>query len=509
MSDSKRIAKNTIFLYIRMLLIMAVTLYTSRVVLDKLGVEDYGLYNAVYGVVGMLSFISGTLSFGISRFLTFELGAGNIEKLRLTFSTALCANIVIVGILLVLLETAGVWFVHNKLVISPARFDAAMVVYQLSMVTMVFQLVQIPYMSGIIAHERMNAYAYVSIFEALGRLVVCYMIYVGPFDKLVNYAVFLVFVQVITSILYMRYSCKHLAEARFSLKFDKTVLKNILSFSGWNIAANMSETFKLQGVIVLMNMFFQPAVVAAQAVANQIAGGIMQFVNNFRIAIDPQIIKLYAAGDYEESKRLTLNSAVYTFDLVLLLVLPCFFIMHTILDLWLVDVPDYCVVFAQWAILQRIASSVSGALFTPLVAAGKIKKNSIWALFFCVTQLALLVVIFKNGGSVLWVQYLGVIFALLFTFCARPLILRTDVNYSLREIFVCFVNCAKVLLPSLALSVLINRYVGTDDFYSAMLSFFLIMISVTLSSLFFMNPKDRIKLINFVKRIICLKNFAR
>lgn len=502
MSDSKRIAKNTIFLYIRMLLIMAVTLYTSRVVLDKLGVEDYGLYNAVYGVVGMLSFITGTLSFGISRFITFELGAGNREKLKLTFSTALCANLVIAGILLVLLETIGLWFVHNKLVIASDRFDAATNVYQLSLVTMVFQLVQIPYMSGIIAHEKMNAYAYVSIFEAVGRLAVCYMISIGPFDKLVNYTVFLVLVQAITSFLYMLYSRYHFDESRFSLKFDKNILKNILSFSGWNIAANMSETFKLQGVIVLINVFFQPAVVAAQAVANQIAGGVMQFVNNFRIAIDPQIIKLYAAGDYEESKRLTLNSAVYTFDLILILVLPCFFTMNTILDLWLVDVPEYCVVFAQWAILQRIASSVGGALFTPLVAAGKIKKNSIYALLFCITQLVLLVIIFKLGGGVMWVQYLGLIFSFVFTFLVRPLILHVDVNYEMKDVVECFGNCAKVLIPSVLISVVIQFYVGDETLGHATLSFVLIMIAVASCAIAFMGIDDRKKLFAYMQKTL-------
>lgn len=506
MSDSKRIAKNTIFLYIRMLLIMVVSLYTSRVVLDKLGVDDYGLYNAVNGVVGMLSFITGTLSFGISRFITFELGAGNKDKLKLTFSTALYANLVIAGILLILLETVGLWFVHHKLVISSERFDAAIVVYQLSMVTMFFQLVQIPYMSGIIAHERMNAYAYVSIFEALGRLAVCYLISIGPFDKLVNYAVFLVLVQVITSILYMFYSRNHFDEAHFSLKFDKTVLKNILSFSGWNIAANMSETFKLQGVIVLMNMFFQPVVVAAQAVANQIAGGIMQFVNNFRTAIDPQVIKLYASGDFTESKRITLSSAVYTFDLVLLLVLPCFFTMNTLLNLWLVEVPDYCVIFAQWAILQRVASSISGALFTPLVAAGKIKKNSIWALFFCLTQLVLLVIIFKVGGGVMWVQYLGLFFSFVFTFLVRPLILRADVNYNMKDMLTCFGNCAKVLIPSALISIIIWYYVGEDTLGHAALSFVLIMITVSVCAIAFMRVDDRKRLFAYIQKSICRIN---
>jgi len=499
MSDNKRIAKNTIFLYIRMLIILIVMLYTSRVILDKLGVEDFGLYNVVGGVVAMLSFISGTLSFGTSRFITYDLGTGNHDKLKTTFCTSLYANLIIGIILFIVLETIGVWFVYNKLVIPDNRLSAALIVYQISLVTMFFNFIQIPYRSGIIAHERMGVYAYVSIFEAFGRLGVCYLLAIGPFDKLVNYALFLAIVQILTTIIYGAYCMHNFAESRLSLRFDTATLKNIIGFSGWNIAANMGETFKMQGIVIILNMFFQPAVVGAQALANQIGGGIMQFVNSFRTAIDPQVIKLYAAGQYDASRRLTLSSTVYTFDLILLLALPCIFMMNTILRIWLVEVPEYAVVFAQWTIMKRIPSAVDGSFFTPMVASGKIKRNSLFALASCLLMILLLWMLFSVGGSVMWVQYLGLIFSIGFSFLVKPYILYKDVNYKIGEMVLCFWNCFKVLVPSVVLSSLFYYTVGEETIWTAALSLVLIILTIVLCSVVFMDSQDRHKLFHFLK----------
>lgn len=499
MSDNKRIAKNTIFLYIRMLLILGVTLYASRVVLDKLGVEDYGLYNVVGGVVAILSFISGTLSFGTSRFITFELGSGNTEKLKTTFSTTLYANILIGGILFLALETVGLWFVYNKLVIPPDRFDAALVVYQISLLTMVLNIIQIPYRSAIIAHEEMGVYAYTSIFEAAGKLVACYLIAVGPFDQLVNYALFLALFQLASSLFYIYYCVAHFNETKLCKRFDTSILKKILGFSGWNLAANMAQTFNTQGIIILMNMFFQPAVVGAQAIASQIGNGIWMFVGSFRTAIDPQIIKLYAAGDYEASKRLTLRSAVYTFDLILLLTIPCFFLMNYILNLWLVEVPDYCLIFAQWVILQKIPAAIDGTFFTPMVASGRIKRNALFAIVTSLGILTILYAIFTLGAGVMWVQYIFFIHSVCFSFIIKPYILYKDVNYGIHEMLICFKDCFKVLIPTFALSYLIYRYIGQDSILQAGVSLILIMAVVCICSFIFMNKSDRQLLITFVQ----------
>lgn len=489
--DSKRIAKNTIFLYLRMLLLMCISLYTSRVVLDKLGVEDYGLFNVVGGVVGIFSFISGTLSFGVSRYITCELGQNNFKRLKTTFSTSLIANVLIGLLLIIVLDTIGLWFVKNRLMIAPERLSAAIFVYQLSLFTMMLGFIQIPYRAVIIARERMSIYAYVSIFEAIGQLVVCYLISIGPFDKLVNYSIFLAVVQFITTILYVIYCVKQFEETKPCTEFDKTILKDILGFSGWNVAANITEALSSNGIIVIMNLFFAPAVVGAQAFASKIASTLMQFVSNFRIAIDPQIIKLYASGDYQTSKNLTLRSAVYTFDMILCLALPCIFHMETILSIWLVEVPAYTVIFSQWAILQKIPSAIDGTFFTPLVASGKIKKNAIYSLVFKIICLGSLYVILRKGGEVMWVQYVGMFSAVFFSILVKPYLLYKDVNYRTKELVKCVWKCIRVLIPSVFFSSIIYNFVGSETLFSTISSFVLIFLCVFINAVLFMDKNDR------------------
>ena len=316
--DSKRIAKNTIFLYARLILVFGVTLYTSRVVLDKLGVDDYGLYNVVFSVIGLLSFLNGTLSAGTSRFITFDLGRNDKEKLKYTFSTALCTHLLLAGIILLLGETVGIWYVHNVMVCPPERFQAAFIVYQISILTTIVSIIQVPFTSEIMAHEEMDIYAYIGIYEAVAKLVVVFLLVRSPFDKMVYYAALIALVIITVFLIYVFFSYRKFEEVRFKIHFDKQTFKEILNFSGWNILANLSNTVMRQGVIMLFNVFFLPVVVAAQALSNQISQALMQFVNNVRQAVNPQVIKLYADEKYQESKKLTLMSAEYIFDLLLL-----------------------------------------------------------------------------------------------------------------------------------------------------------------------------------------------
>lgn len=360
---------------------MGVTLYMSRVVLDKLGVDDFGLYNVVGGVVGMLSFISGTLSIGTSRFLTYEIGRNDINRLHKTFNTAFYTHTLVGVFLVILLETIGLWFVNNKLVIPDDRFDSAIIVYHISVFTSLISITQVPYTSLIMAHERMGIYAVISIIEAVGKLLAVYLLFISQYDKLIIYALLIFIVQALTSLSYV-ICCKNLfSESHLNLFFDKAIFKSLMSFSGWNIIANLTETLKMQGYLVLLNLFFQPYVVAAQTIGNQVAGAMMQFISNFRNAINPQIIKLYAIGEFEESKRLTMFTTVLVYDLVLLLGLPTIFVLDKIMNLWLVEVPPYAVLFTQYIIAQRILSTFDASFYIPMMAAGKIKTNSIIASF--------------------------------------------------------------------------------------------------------------------------------
>lgn len=494
MLDNKRIAKNTMFLYFRMILIMGVTLYTSRVILDKLGVDDYGLYNVVGGVVGLLSFLNGTFSIGTSRFLTYELGVGNQERLKDTFSTAFFVHLLLGLFIVLLMETGGLWFLHNKLVIPDERLTACFWVFQLSILTALVSITQVPYTAAIMAHEHMNIYAYISIFETFAKLGVCYMLSISSIDRLIVYAILIAIVQILVAVFYRVYCVHHFSESHLRRVFDRKIFKGMMGFSGWNVMANLAETLKLQGYLVLLNMFFQPYVVTAQAIGNQVAGAMMQFVNNFRTAINPQIIKLYAAGNYEESKRLTLNTTVLVFDLVLLLGLPTIFVMNTIMNVWLVEVPPYAVIFTQYIIVQRILSTFDAAFYIPMMAEGKIKTNSIYATFSGPGLFMILYIIYRCGGDVMWMQYTGLFSLAFFGFILKPyLLVQDEKGYAYSDFIPCFMTCAKVTLVSVGISYGVYLLIGNTHIVNSICLFVLSLLSVVLSSYMFMDKEMRMK----------------
>jgi O-antigen/teichoic acid export membrane protein len=498
MADNKRIAKNTLFLYFRMILIMGVTLYMSRVVLDKLGVDDFGLYNVVGGVVGMLSFLNGTLSIGTSRFLTYELGTGDSDKLRQTFSTALYTHVILAVIILIAMESFGLWYVYNKMIIPPDRFSACVWVFHLSILTTLVAITQVPYTATIMAHERMEIYAYISIFEAFAKLGVCFLLSYGNIDRLILYASLLFFVQLIVSLCYRIYSIKNFEESRLSRTFNKAILKRLLSFSGWNIMANISNTLGNQGTLVLINLFFTSAIAAAQSVAGQVSVAIMVFVNNFRNAINPQVIKLYAAGDKKGSKKLTLETTVYCFDLILMLGLPAIVVMDRLMHIWLVEVPEYAVLFTQWIIVRNIIGTFSSSFYTPMLAANKMKINSIAAVILGIGEFVLLYVFLKIGFGPMWIQYLGCIAAIGFSLIVKPFVLIKQIDYSTEEILICYWICLKTLFLSCILSILPIIYLSDNIAHSIIKATF-VGLSVIVSSYVFLGKQTKQKVNIFVK----------
>ncbi len=493
-ANNKRIAKNTMFLYFRMILIMGVTLYTSRVILDKLGVEDYGLYQVVGGVVGILSFLNGTLSTGTSRFLTYELGTGNTEKLKRTFSTGFYTHVILALIVVVLMETGGLWFLYNKLIIPADRLDACFWVFQLSIFATFVSITQVPYTATIMAHERMGIYAYISIFEALAKLGVCYLLSVSIYDKLVFYAILIAIVQLLVASFYRIYSIRNFIETKLLLVFNKGILKSMMGFSGWNVLANISNMLGQQGTLVLINMFFTPVVVAAQAIAGQVSGAMMQFVSNFRTAINPQIIKLYAAGDKEGSKRLTLQTTVFCFDLVLLLGLPAIIVMDRLMHVWLVEVPDYAVVFTQWIIARQIVGTFGASFYTPMMAANKMKTNSMAAVYLGIGEFVVLYVFLKLGFGPMWIQYLAfAITTVGFSLFVKPWVLIREIDYTAKEIGLCYLTCLKTLLLSLLISA-IPMFFLTDSIPHSAIKVCVSGIAVCLSSYLFMDKQTKEKL---------------
>ena len=497
--DSKRIAKNTVFLYARLLLVLGVTLYTSRVVLDKLGVDDYGLYNVVFGVIGLLSFLNGTLSFGTSRFITFELGKKDMGRLKATFRTALGAHAFLAGLIILLGETVGIWYVYHVMVCPPERFGAALIVYQFSILSTVLSILQVPFSSAVLAHEKMDFYAYLGVFEAVGKLVVAFLLFKTPFDRLVYYAALMALVSVGTFAICAFYCKAKFEEVSFKIAIERSIFFSILKFSGWNIIANISNTLMSQGVIMLFNIFFQPFVVAAQAISNQISSALMQFVNNVRQAVNPQVIKLYAEGNYADSKRLTLSSAEYIFDLLLLFGVPLIMAMPAILDIWLVEVPQYTVEFARLIVVQDILGNFSAAFYTPMVAANKIEKNSIAALFLCVIQFSALYILFKIGLSPLWARYVGILFVIIWSFVVKPYILWKDIDYSWKEMWTCIGRCMRVLVLVVALCSVMYLLLPQTSLGRSVLVAFLSFTIVGAVSFAFMEKSIKYRLINYIR----------
>lgn len=499
MSNNKRIAKNTIFLYFRMILIMLVTLYTSRIILEKLGVEDFGLYNVVGGVVGMLAFLNNSLSTGTSRFITFSLGRDSKEELFETFNTAFYAHLGLGIILVCLLESLGIWFVKTHLLIPEERLSAALIVYHVSIITMLVAFTQVPYTADIIAHENMSIYAYVSIYEAVSKLAVVYLLSISPVDKLVFYALLIAFVQISVAFFYRLLCIRKYEEAHVSLQFNINIFKKILNFSGWNILANLVELLKTQGIVVLMNMFFLPAIVGAQALANQVSNAISQLVSNFRTAINPQIIKQYAAGNFYESQQLTLNSTLYCFDLILIISIPLIFAMEFVLNIWLVKVPDYAVIFAQWTLIQRIVGVIDASLYTPMVASARLKNNSIFAAIIGLIQYGSLYFIWNAGYSVMWVQYIGLIVVFAFSFFIKPLILCKEIQYKLKDIIRCFVKCICVLVLSLIIPLILFLLDPSKSFGNILLNSLLTCLGVIFASYITLDKYTKIKVNKWLK----------
>ena len=338
---------------------MGVTLYTSRVVLAALGVVDFGIYNVVGGVVAMFSMLSGSLSIAITRFLTYELGTGNIERLKNIFSSAITIQLLIGGLVVLLAETVGLWFLNSKMVIPHERILAANYVLQFSLITFLINLISVPYNAAIIAHEKMSAFAYISIVEAISKLSVAFLISVAPFDRLIFYAILMCVTALVIRLIYGCYCKRYFEECTYHFIFDKELLKNMFSFAGWNFIGAASSVLRDQGGNIVINLFCGPAVNAARGIAYQVNNAISGFVSNFMMALNPQITKSYATGDKEYMMTLIHQGARLSFYILLILSLPVIIDAHYILTLWLKIVPEHTTLFVQLVLIFAMSESIS------------------------------------------------------------------------------------------------------------------------------------------------------
>lgn len=371
--NKKRIVKNTMLLYVRMFLMMAVGLYTSRVVLNTLGISDYGIYNLVGGIVTTLSFLSAAMTAASQRFISYELGRKNIKRLKLIFSTSMNIHLIISVVIFLIAETIGLWFVNTYLNIAPDRMSAANWVYQFSIFTFIISVLSVPYNSCIIAHEHMKAFAYISILEAVLRLAIVYALLIVQVDKLVLYGILVFAVSVLIRLCYTVYCKRFFEECHYSLVFDKKLFREMFSFAGWSVFGNMGFTFKDQVSNVILNLFFGTAMNASRGIAVQVSGLMTSFAGNFSMALTPQITKQYAGGNISESQKLVYSGARYTFYLLIMISIPVMINLDYVLKLWLVTVPAYTAVFLKLSLVSALLYTLTGTVTVAIQATGRVK----------------------------------------------------------------------------------------------------------------------------------------
>lgn len=446
-SNNKRIAKNTLILYFRMGITLIVSLYTSRVILAALGVEDYGIYNVVGGFVSLFSLVSGSIQASVGRFLTFELGRGDMEKLKKIFSMSLFVMLGLSVIIVLLTETIGLWYLHNKMVIPSDRMYAANWCFQTSVIAFVLSMLNTPYSSAIVAHERMGMYAYLSILDVLVKLVVCLAVVHSPIDKLISYSVLLALWSLIKQVIYIYFCKRYFAECSVQYILDKGLFKEIFSFAGWNFIGGTAVVLRTQGASLLLNWFGGPIVNAANGIANSVSGIVSNFVSSFTQAFSPQITKRYAAGEYEDLMTLLIYGSKFSFYLMWIIALPLMLNSHYVLHIWLGQVPEHTVGFIRWTMVFLLSESISNPLVVAKNANGNIKIYQIIIGGILLLMLPLSYIAIKLGLPVESVAACNAITAIIASFVRM---------YLLRGNFPCWSSLLyfkKVFLNVLAVSL--------------------------------------------------------
>lgn len=481
--NNKRIAKNTILLYFRMIFLMLISLYTSRVVLNTLGVEDYGIYNVVGGVVTIFAFLNAAMNASTQRYMTFYLGKGDIKNLQKIFSNCMFIHMILAAIVVFLAETIGLWFLYNKMIIPDARVDAAFWVFQCSIVATVIMILSAPYNADIIAHERMSAFAYISIAEAILKLLIVFLLSISSIDKLILYAILLLIVQIMIRCVYGRYCNKHFIESHLIYDIDKQQFKEMSSFIGWNVFGGLSAVMYTQGLNMLLNVFFGPVVNAARGIAVQVQNVVLQFSQNFQTAINPQITKSYATGDLSQMHNLIYKSSKYTFFLLLLISLPVFLEAKPLLTLWLKIVPDWTVTFLRIMLCITLVDSVANPLMVSSAATGKVKlyQSVIGGTMLSIVPIAYFCLKFGCNPSSVFVVHLSLC---LITFIMRLFIIKPMIKLSIRAylknvIVICFiVGFFSIILP-------LSMYILLDDTIKNEIIIMLFACICCLTSVFF------------------------
>lgn len=476
--NNKRIAKNTIFLYLRMLVVMGVGLYTVRAILDLLGVVDYGIYNVVGGVVGMFSFLNGTLATSSQRYFSIELAKGDMKRLNQWFCLNITTFSIFILIFLVIAETVGLWFVNTKMTIPEERMFAANVVYQLSILTFCIHFFNVPYNALIIAHEKMSAFAYISIIEAVAKLVIVYILSIISWDKLIVYGILMFLTSCGVTSSYIIYSRIHFRESKYYVYWNKKEMVELLGFSGWHFLGTFSVVIRSQGINILLNLFFNPAVNAARAVASQVYHSISQLSNNFFTAVKPQIYKSYAAGENKALYKLILRSTIMCSFLVSILIFPMLANTPYILGLWLKKVPDYAILFTQLIFINGLIDSTNGPTIAPALATGKIRNYQIVVSLLNILNLPISFIVLKLGADPTSTIIVSIALSFI-TALVRAYLLQSMIGFPFKHYLLLFVKLT--LASSLIWGVIYFTMYNCAESFGMLLVWSILIVAIVLT----------------------------
>ncbi len=502
-ANNSRIAKNTLFLYLRMILVLLVSLFTTRVVLNSLGVVDYGIQNVVAGFVSMFSFLNTSMSNGIQRYYNYTIGKEGANSLTEVFNTALLIQFLLAVILVILLETIGLWYLNNKMVIPDERMETAKWLYQFSVLSLVLVIMQIPYSAAIMAHEHMNYYAYVSLFDVSFKLGFALWLPRVQYDKLFVYGCYGLVAAIISFILYFGYSKKHFKSLHIHYSFHKSLFKDMLSFSGWNVFGTFAYMLKNQGLNVLLNAFFGPVVNAARGVSTMIGSAIQGFQANIVIAFRPQTVQSYAEGNLTRVKNLMFSLSKISYLMLFMLSMPVIIELPYILSIWLGKaVPEHTISFSTLILSIMILSSLNTPLSQVVHATGKMKKYQIGTSLVICAILPIAWLALKLGGKPESVYVVSLILTVINQAVCQVLLKQvfpySIIDYLKNVLWPCLlVTVVTVILP------LIIHFFMPDSFLRLIIVSAISLVSVAFSSYFLvMNKQEKILVMSFVRKIV-------
>ena len=505
--NNKRIAKNTLFLYLRMFVIMLTALFTSRIVLDVLGAADYGLNNVIGGVVVLFSFLNAALLSATQRYINFYLGKQDYKQTNIVFCMSMNTYLLLSILVVILGETIGMWFVNTQLNIPQDRVYAAQWVYQFTLLQFVINLLRVPYNASIIAYERMNFYAYISLIEVIIKLLVVYLLYITSYDKLIFYSFLYTIIPLSITVIYKWYCNRNFETTKYRVIWDKVAFKEMFCFSGWSLFGSLANLAAHQGLNILINIFYGVTVNAAAGIANQISTNVYQFISNFQTAFQPQIIKTYAAKELEHFNKLIFQTSKFSYFMVLVLVLPILFTIDGILDIWLKAVPEYTAIFCRLILVYFSIEAITAPLWMSVQATGKIRNYQILMASLIFLNFPIAYIVLKLGLPVysIWIVRIMVNLVVMI---ARCIYMKKKLNFPLLP-YIKAVIMPIVSVTLVALPIPILLYYTIHGFWQNMIIVGIITFALTVIDVYFVGMNTHEKLIArnmILKKIPFLKS---